>query len=196
MATATKAPVLTRDTHKGFAGLQETNPANRRYIQAFWAGILGGILSAIVKFGWEVPFPPRSAERNLTNPPQEFLQHMGFSEHFTHQTYSILGNQMPWVSFIVHFGFSIVFALIYCLLAERFPVVKKWNGAVFGIIVWILFHEIVMPALGIVPAPWHQPAAEHLSELFGHIVWLWAIEVVRRDVRNRLTREPDAEVAR
>lgn len=51
-----------------------------------------------------------------------------------------------------------------------------------------------MPVFGIVPAPWDQPMAEHLSEAFGHIVWLWSIEIVRRDVRNRLTHEPDAEV--
>ncbi|MDO4911903.1 MAG: YagU family protein [Corynebacterium sp.] len=163
---------------------------------AFWAGILGGILSAIVKFGWEVPFPPRSPERNATNPPQELLQQLGLSPEFTHQTYTILGNDMPWVSFIVHFGFSIVFALIYCLIAERFPIIKLWGGAAFGILVYIAFHVVLMPLWGTVPAPWDQPLAEHLSEFFGHIVWLWAIEVVRRDIRNRITHEPDAEYAR
>jgi putative membrane protein len=48
-----------------------------------------------------------------------------------------------------------------------------------------------MPGLGTVPAPWHQPWQEHLSELLGHIVWMWSIEVVRRDLRSRITGEPD-----
>jgi len=51
-----------------------------------------------------------------------------------------------------------------------------------------------MPAIGTVPAPWDQPFEEHLSEALGHMVWMWSIEIVRRDLRNRITRQPDAEV--
>jgi len=47
--------------------------------------------------------------------------------------------------------------------------------------------------MGTVPPPWNQPFAEHFSEFFGHIIWLWTIEVFRRDMRNRITHEPDAE---
>ena len=43
--------------------------------------------------------------------------------------------------------------------------------------------------------PWDQPFGEHFSEFFGHIIWMWSIEVVRRDMRNRITGEPDAEYA-
>ena len=28
----------------------------------------------------------------------------------------------------------------------------------------------------------------------GHIFWFWTIEVIRRDLRNRITNEPDAEI--
>ena len=37
--------------------LIQTNPKRRRYGVAALAGVLGGIVSAIVKFGWEVPLP-------------------------------------------------------------------------------------------------------------------------------------------
>ena len=47
--------------------LIQTNPKRRRYGVAALAGVLGGIVSAIVKFGWEVPLPPRTPERNATN---------------------------------------------------------------------------------------------------------------------------------
>ena len=40
-------------------------------------GVLAGIFSGIVKFGWEVPFPPRTPERNMTNPPQALLELFG-----------------------------------------------------------------------------------------------------------------------
>ena len=35
---------------------------------------------------------------------------------------------------------------------------------------------------------------EHISEMVGHIFWFWSIEVIRRDLRNRITKEPDAEI--
>lgn len=170
-----------------------TDPARRRISAALWAGLLGGILSAIVKFGWETPLPPRTPERNATNPPQALLELFGMSPDATHATYTWLGNDLPYVSFIIHFSFSIVFALLYCVAAEYWPKIKLWQGAVFGIAVYVAFHVILMPAMGIVPAPWNQPWQEHFSEFFGHIVWLWCIEVVRRDIRNRITGEPDAE---
>lgn len=60
----------------------------RQWGMLLFTGIIGGILSGIVKLGWEVMFPPRTPERNATNPPQELLQQMGFSHDFTHQTYT------------------------------------------------------------------------------------------------------------
>ena len=65
--------------------------------------------------------------------------------------------------------------------------------------VWIGFHLILMPLMGTVPSPFPwveggQSWAEHFSEALGHVVWLWSIEIVRRDIRNRITHEPDAEV--
>ena len=174
--------------------LIQTNPKRRRYGVAALAGVLGGIVSAIVKFGWEVPLPPRTPERNATNPPQMLLEQLGMTPDQVHTTVSFNGNDnLPIYSFIIHFSFAIVFALFYCIVAEYFPGIKLWQGAAFGLLVWIGFHLVLMPLMGTVPAPWNQPFAEHFSEFFGHIIWLWSIELVRRDLRNRITGEPDAE---
>lgn len=172
-----------------------TDPARRRLVPALWAGLIAGILSAIVKFGWEVPFPPRTPERNATNPPQALWELLGLTPEQSHATYSYLGNDLPYMSFIIHFGFAIFFAVAYALLAEYWPKVKMWQGAVVGVVLYAAFHVLLMPAMGLVPAPWDQPFGEHFSEFFGHIIWMWSIEVVRRDMRNRITGEPDAEYA-
>ncbi|MBF0697637.1 YagU family protein [Actinomyces bowdenii] len=180
--------------------LEKTDPARRRVGVAIVVGIIGGLFSAIVKFGWEVPFPPRTPERNATNPPQTMLEWFGMTSEQSHTAVSFNANDgLPIYSFIVHFAFAIVFALIYCVVAEYYPRIKLWQGAAFGILVWIGAHLVVMPLLGWVPSPFPwvaggQTWAEHFSELFGHIIWLWAIEIVRRDLRNRITHEPDAEV--
>lgn len=152
----------------------------RQWGMLLFTGLIGGILSGIVKLGWEVMFPPRTPERNATNPPQELLQQLGLSHDFTHQTYTFSEMTLPWVSFIVHFSFSIVIAVIYCMLVKKYAAVAMGYGAVFGVIVWVFFHLILMPLMHTVPAPWNQPFHEHLSEFFGHIVWMMTIEGARQ----------------
>ncbi|MDO4666014.1 MAG: YagU family protein [Actinomycetaceae bacterium] len=175
--------------------LQQTDPQRRNYAVAALVGLIGGIVSAIVKFGWEVPLPPRTPERNSTNPPQSLLELFGLSPDMTHASYTFNGNEgLPWMSFIIHFAFAIVFAVFYCVTAERFPKIKLWQGMAFGIVIWVVFHVVLMPALGVVPMPWHQPWQEHFSEIPGHMIWMWVIEIIRRDLRNRITHQPDPEV--
>lgn len=168
-----------------------TRPVVRNYRVAALVGVIVGIIGAIVKFGWEIPFPPRTPERDATNPPQQLLEQMGMSPETSHITYEYLGNPRPIWSFIVHFGFSIVVALFYVIAAEKFPQITLWQGAAFGVVVWIGFHLILMPIMGTVPAMWDQPFGEHFSELFGHAFWLWIMELCRRDLRNRMTHVPD-----
>ncbi|SUK36681.1 integral membrane protein [Staphylococcus aureus] len=85
----------------------------------------------LVKLGWEVMFPPRTPERNATNPPQELLQQLGFSSEFTHQTYTFSNMELPWVSFIVHFSFSIVIAIIYCILVKKYALLSNGTRCLY-----------------------------------------------------------------
>ncbi|GGI33478.1 DUF1440 domain-containing protein [Staphylococcus chromogenes] len=149
-----------------------------------WASIIGGLLSGIVKLGWEVMFPPRTPMRDATNPPQQLLQLFGIPSDITHFTYQFSEHALPWVSFIVHYSFSIFIAIIYIFLATKYSKITLGYGAIFGIFIWIAFHLILMPVMHVVPSPLQQPLAEHISEFFGHIVWMMVIEMVRRYFAN------------
>ena len=107
-----------------------------RMMLAILIGIIIGIIGAIVKFGWEVPFPPRTPLRDLTNPPQQLLQQLGMSFDFTHLTYMYNENPRPIISFIIHFGFSIAFGVRYAVIAEYSPIIRLWQGTAFGVFVW------------------------------------------------------------
>lgn len=74
------------------------------------------------------------------------------------------GVQMPLSIFIVHVSFSIVFVYLYA-------------------------HVVVIPFIAQVSSLSQIPLDEHLSEFFGHVVWIWGIEIVHRDIRNRITNE-------
>lgn len=168
-----------------------TSADKRKIGVAILVGILIGIIGAFVKFGWEVPFPPRTPLRDLTNPPQQLLEQMGMAPAFTHITYIYNENARPIISFILHFGFSVTFGVVYAVVAEYWPDIKLWQGTVYGMVIWAAFHIVLMPLSGTVPPPWDQPFAEHFSEFFGHMFWAWVMELTRRDLRNRITREPD-----
>ncbi|MBV7433328.1 YagU family protein [Dermabacteraceae bacterium P13115] len=172
----------------------KTDPSRRRIGVALLVGVITGTISAIVKFGWEVPFPPRTPMRDMTNPPQALLELFGMSPDTSHLMVIYNGNERPIMSFLIHFSFAIAFGVIYCVAAEYYPGIKLWQGAAFGFLVWVVFHLLLMPAMGLVPPMWGQPFGEHFSECFGHIFWMWLIELTRRDLRNRITHEPDAEV--
>ncbi|WP_245256572.1 YagU family protein [Bartonella tamiae] len=162
---------------------------NRRYFAAFIAGIGGGIVSGFVKSGTEGVFPPRLPDRAI--PPAEVLKSFGIDT--TNMIYHYSDHIINWGVSGVHYLFSIVFAIVYCLAAEIFPRVKLWQGLAFGVIVTIAFHGIVLPGGGWAPPIWDLPKDELFSESFGHLIWAWTIEIFRRDLRNRMTKLPDPE---
>ncbi|MGU4354490.1 DUF1440 domain-containing protein, partial [Escherichia coli] len=58
----------------------------------------------------------------------------------------------------------------------------------------LFVHMISFPLMGLTPPLFDLPWYENLSEIFGHLVWFWSIEIIRRDLRNRITHEPDPEI--
>ena len=134
------------------------------------AGAIGGFMSAFVKLGWEVPFPPRAIGRI---PEPQVLVSM-FTHHPTSAT----------ISLVIHFSFSILFGGLYGGLVEFFPAVALGLGTVYGLAVWVGAHEMVMPWMGLTPKMWDLPWKEQISEFFGHAVWGFAIEIFRAYFRR------------
>ena len=151
------------------------------------AGTAAGINSGLVKLGSENILPPRTSERNKTNPPQKLLVQMGVPTKLTHATYTCSGETLPWVSYLVHFGFSIAFATAHAALLEK---KVKWltvdQGVPFGLAVWIAFHLVIMPLMKTVPSPKDQPLEEHISEALGHIAWMWTNNEIAEIVLKQL----------
>lgn len=189
---------------------EQTNPSRRHYGVALWVGIIAGIISSFVKWGAEHPFPPRSpldlfvaackdpaqslevCSRAFLNPPHLFLRdYIGIDP--TEAVFTFADYAFNWIG-VTHILFSVVFAVVYCVVAEQFPSVKLWQGVAAGVIVNFFVHYVTLPLLGLTPPVLDWPWYEHVSELVGHIFWFWTIEVIRRDLRNRITHEPDPEV--
>ncbi len=173
-----------------------TKPERRHVALSVLIGIIVGIIGAFAKWGWEVPFPPRDPNvfwpldaASRVTPPQVLLNML----HLPDITFHFSGVNLPLSVFMVHVGFSIVFGLMYCIIAEYWPRIKMWQGIVFGFFVYLFAHCLVMPLMGLVPPLPQISFDEQFSELFGHMWWLWIMEIARRDLRNRMTGEPDPE---
>ncbi|MCT3570486.1 DUF1440 domain-containing protein, partial [Levilactobacillus brevis] len=90
---------------------------------------------------------------------------------------------------VIHFGFSTTFAVLYQILGEKVPAIKKDAGTWFGLAIWVAFHLGIMPVMGTVPTAKEQPKDEHISEALGHIVWMVTNDLVGTDVYRRLTQQ-------
>lgn len=156
--------------------------------KAVIAGTAAGLVSGLVKLGWENVLPPRTEERDETNPPQKLLQQLGIPKSITHLTYRYSGHDLPITSYLVHFGFSVSFAVIYEVLSENRQYLRVGDGSIFGLAVWVAFHLGIMPAMGTVPSAKDQPFEEHLSEALGHIAWMWTNDVVGQELYKRLSK--------
>ncbi|MDG6881883.1 Inner membrane protein yagU [Phocoenobacter uteri] len=195
--------------------LKQTPPARRRYGLAAFIGLIAGIVSSFVKWGAEHPLPPRSpadmfnaacspetliraadqidCSRNFLNPPYIFLRdYLGIADPNS-AVYTFAGHAFNSVG-VTHIIFSIVFAVGYCIVVERFPIFKLWQGLLAGALAQLFVHMITFPLMGLTPPLLELPAYEHISEIVGHLIWFWSIEIIRRDLRNRITKEPDADV--
>jgi putative membrane protein len=172
-----------------FGLLDLSAPESRRPVAALAAGVVAGLSSGAIKMGWESLFPPRKPDREV--PPVTFLQQRGVDPDSATYTYN--GNQVPWGVLAVHFGFSVVTVAAYSVAAEYLPRTKLWAGAAYGLGAFVVAHEIVLPRLGLSPAAKDLPVEEHVSELFGHVVWLLEAEQIRKAVRLAITGAPDAE---
>ena len=127
-----------------------TEPSRRRVGLSVLIGIIVGIIGAIAKWGWEVPFPPRNPDifwpvdaMSRVTPPKVVLDML----HMPDLSYTFSGVQLPLDVFIVHVLFSIVFGIMYCVIAEYWPRIKMWQGCVFGFFVYLFAHVIVMPLM-------------------------------------------------
>lgn len=157
---------------------------NRRII--LWTTIVGGFISSLVKSGTEVNMPPR--EPGEISPPaaniDAWLGWLRINSHsldYVYQNFNIPGAVM-----LYHWLFSFAFAFLYVLISGYWPRIRLWFGVAYGIVITIIMHGFLIPALGFrYPAYlhgsrgwlWDLNAYELSSELIGHVCWSFSIEI-------------------
>ena len=78
-----------------------------------------------------------------------------------------------------------VIAVIYCVVVEFLPRANILHGIVFGVGVSVFAHGLVVPLMGLSGWLWSAGPQALISEFVGTAFWIWTIEAVRRDLRDR-----------
>ena len=149
---------------------------SRSIAKGLLAGLIGGLVGSAVKTVGEVIYNPRT--QGQTSPPVVLAQRVVGHPLNKHQ--QTVAEQS------IHYVFGGATGAIYGVAAEFAPIVTAGYGVAFGLVLQLFTHETLVPAAGLdVPAP-QQPAREHLSELFTHVLYGVSTELVRRFVRRKL----------
>ncbi|HIF6299934.1 YagU family protein [Klebsiella michiganensis] len=151
-----------------------------------WTTLIGGFISSLVKSGTEANMPPRVAGE--ISPPaahiDAWLGWLGINSHSLDYVYQ--GVTIPGAVMLYHWLFSFAFAFLYVLISAYWPKIRLWYGAAYGLIITLVMHGFLIPALGFRhPAYlngetgwlWNLNGYELWSETLGHICWSFSIEI-------------------
>lgn len=92
-----------------------------------------------------------------------------------------------------HWTFGSGLGAAYGVAAEFVPSVTVLHGVAFGWTVLLGTHESVLPALGLVEPPLHQPLREQTSEIATHALYGFVTEMVRRLLMRYWRRKASTE---
>ena len=155
---------------------QATRPLRSSIAKGLLCGLIGGLVGSLAKVAGEKLYEPRTQGQT---PPPVVLE-TRLAGHPLPPKQANLGMQ------VIHYTFGGVTGAVYGTLAEFYPIVTAGEGAAFGVVLQLLTHESMVPALGLDVPPWRQPLREHSSELFTHVLYGVAAEITRRFLRKRL----------
>ncbi|RDU67622.1 DUF1440 domain-containing protein [Helicobacter didelphidarum] len=154
-------------------------------------GIVVGMIGGVIRIGWEVLFPLVLRE-NLGEIAQIMMSFIHITPEILQMRY-VLDNGYEWhiLYLLWQFCFSIFFAMLYVILVEFYVKLKFAFGILYGCMIWILCYMLFLPLFGFVESLENQNISYFIASLCECILWMWIIELSRRDLRNRITQERD-----
>lgn len=87
---------------------------------------------------------------------------------------------------VVHYAFGAATGALYGLLAHRWPVVASGWGVPYGLTVWLMADEIVLPVLGLAHGPRAYPWTTHAEMFAAHVVFGSTTHAAASELRRRM----------
>lgn len=173
---------------------------------AIVAGAIGGLVGTVAmglcQAGWTSLTHPRHAPRRLKHAgiglrrpsqsePRSHENPLSTSEQLIDATSKRLLNRTPTqrqrelLGSISHYGFGMTAGAIYGVLARHNPTLTRGHGTLYGLLVWLVADEMLVPAMRIADPPWRSPLRLHLYAIAAHLAYGSALETTRRGLMHR-----------
>ena len=137
-------------------------------------GFIGGLIASGAKSICELIAPPRA--EGVQSPLGNALDAMSMAV-----TGEPMGEGLKSIGEpALHFLFGAGAGAVYALIERKLPLIRAGYGVLFGIVFWLLLHEIALPLMGLSPTPAQMTLWEQGNELVTHIVFGVVLEAVRR----------------
>jgi uncharacterized membrane protein YagU involved in acid resistance len=102
-----------------------------------------------------------------------------FKHELTEREKSLAGTAL-------HYAMGTTSGALYGAVAELVPAATAGAGLPYGVAVWLIADEGIVPAVGLSKSPAEYPLWIHLYSLSTHLVYGLTTELVRRAVRKAL----------
>ena len=146
--------------------------------RGFLAGAIGGLVGTGLKTLAERYFPPRPPSADA--PPAKLADRAARAiagERLTAHHKEVAERGMHWL-------FGTLLGGAYGAAVEWLPALDDGMGLPFGAAVFGLMHGGALPAADLEPEVGDKPAEDDRNEMISHLVYGFATEVVRAQVRK------------
>ena len=86
---------------------------------------------------------------------------------------------------ILHYLLGDAFAVAYCSVRKRWPLIAAGRGAAFGIALWIVSDLILIRAIGLIKRDRHYSLPERANALASHVAYAVVLEGIVRSMDVR-----------
>ena len=180
---------------------KQRNKASRERVA--WTPILAGLAGGLAG-GWTMSQFSRAWNKIL---PSLRNNSIGASCRYSAQEWDSINRSAEWIaapfvsrklssretrigSAIVHYAIGGAAGALYATAAHWLPRVTKFGGVGFGIALWLVGDEIVMPAFGLTAPARRYSFRMRANALGEHLVYAFTVNLVYRRLTGRGTIRP------
>jgi hypothetical protein len=180
-------------------------PASSNLVAGALAGVAGTVAMSLFEIAWtSLASPSRQSRRlqhaggGLRHPaqaePRSHEKPLSTSEYLIETVSQKLDRdpsqrQRELLGSAFHYAFGATAGTVYSALAPRHPGLTAARGTLYGLLVWLVADELLVPAVRIADPPWRTPLRLHLYSIGAHLAYGLGLDTTRRLIQQRATQD-------
>ncbi|GAC1390832.1 MAG: hypothetical protein NVS4B11_09950 [Ktedonobacteraceae bacterium] len=135
------------------------------WTQGAIAGTLGTLPMTIFMFSTQ-RFLPKGQRYDL--PPELITKELA---ELAHVKQHMNKAQILAATTVSHLGYGAVMGALYSLVGKRLPFASPLNGLLFGVLIWVVSYQGLLPLLGLSESAPGETTRRNLMMVAAHVIW-------------------------